>query len=60
MSPVEGILSRPWLPLRGPSASCLQNCPEARGGGRIRLEGWRGASVNQPRVKDLADPWGDS
>lgn len=39
MSPVEGILSRPWLPLRGPSASCLQNCPEARRGVGL---GWRG------------------
>lgn len=58
---VAGIFSWPQPPLRGPSASCLQDYPEARGRGRgIRPEGWRGASVNQPRVKDLADPWGDS
>lgn len=36
-----------------------QAAPEAGPGG-IRPGGWRGASENQPRVKDFADPWGDS
>lgn len=40
MSSVEGILSGPRTPLRGPSASCLQDYPEARG--RARGLGRRG------------------
>lgn len=33
---------------------------QRRGPGGLGRERWRGASGNQPRVKDFADPWGDS
>lgn len=53
----------PLLPAQAaPSGFCslLPKTPQRRGPGGLGRERWRGASGNQPRVKDFADPWGDS
>lgn len=58
VTPPNTLLLR--LALLGPSALGIPRLPRGEGWDGLVQEGRRGASANQPRVKDFADPWGDS